>query len=308
MMRHISDENLARYLEGDLRPRRAAKVGSHLAGCSGCQARAAALKGVPNLLASVQYPPIPARLSSQIERALAAESSARVASTPASEAGRLDLPARARPARQAWRMPWLNSQAGLRTVAAVGAAVIVAGGGYALVSHAGPSASPAGTSISGPPAAPAKVQNGPSVHYRHAGHTDSIKTVKSGTNYVSATLAGQAERVLAVQRKSTSVPSGGNAAGSYSTFAAPNSRPGQASSPSASAAATARAARLQGCVDRIAAGRSVLLVDAAKYEGSAATIIMVSSGASGRAEVYAVGPGCSASASNILAQQSLSRL
>jgi hypothetical protein len=303
MMRHISDDNLARYLEGDLRPRRAAKVGSHLAGCGGCQARAAALKAVPNLLASVQYPPIPARLSSQIDRALAAESSARVASAPASEAGRRDLPARARPSFQGWRMPWLNSPAGLRTMAAVGAAVIIAGGGYALISHAGPSSSPSSTSLSGPPTAPAhtKVQNGPSVDYRHAGHTDSIKTVKSATNFMSATLAEQAQIVLTTQRKSTVSPSASRASGSYSTFGAP------ATQGSANASAAPRTAKLQGCVDRIAAGRSVLLVDAAKYEGSAATIIMVSSGASGRAEVYAVGPSCSASASNILAQQSLQR-
>ncbi len=301
MMRHLSDDNLARYLEGDLRPRRAAKVGSHLAGCPGCQDRAAALKAVPRLLASVQYPPIPERLSSRIDTALAAESSARVASTPASEAGRLDLPAKARPSRQGWRMPRLSSPAGLRVAAAVGAAVIIAGGGYALVSHAGPGASPSSTSLSGPPTASAhtKVQNGPSVHYRHAGRTNSIKTVKSNTNFMPTSLASQAENVLAAQRSTTVAPGAvqinGSSFGGASSPAAPN------------ASAAARTAKLQGCVNRIAAGRSVLLVDAAKYEGSTATIIMVSSGPSGRAQVYAVGPSCSSSTSDILAQQSLSR-
>ncbi len=298
MMRHISDDDLARYLQGDLRPRRAANVGSHLAGCSGCQDRVAALKAVPNLLASVQYPPIPARLSSQIDRALAAESSARVASTPASEAGRRDLPARAGPRRQGWRMPWLNSPAGLRTVAAVGAAVIIAGGGYALVSHAGRSASaPASTSLSGPATFGVNVQIGPSVNYRHAGRTNSIKTVKSGTNFTSATLARQAELVLTAQRKSTTAPGPAQINGLNGAY-------GSASSPAIRNPSAGATAKLQGCVNRIAAGRTVLLVDAAKYQGSTATIIMVSSGSAGRV-VYAVGPSCSASVSNILARQSL---
>ncbi len=300
-MRHFTDDEFARYTEGGLRPRRAAKVGSHLAGCSDCQDRVAALKGVPRLLASVPYPPIPERLSNRIDMALAAESSARVAGQPASESGRRDLPARARHGRPYRRLPWLSSPLVLRTGAAVAAAVVIAGGGYAIVSHTGSGSSATSESLSVPPTAPARrtVVNGPSVSYRYAGRKDSIKSLRSGTDYKPATLASQAEVVLAAQRKSASAAPA-NAAGSMSMF-------GGAGQPSPATSTLSGTAKLQGCVDRIAAGRSVLLVDIAKYEGSSATIIVVSTGSSGRGEVYAVGSGCSASASDILASQSLQR-
>jgi hypothetical protein len=304
MMRHVSDDDLARYLEGDLRPRSAAKVRSHLAGCSGCQERVAALEAVPSLLASVPYPPIPDRLSSRISMALAAESSARVASQPASEAGRGDLPARAKPGRQGWRRSWHASPLALRTAAAVGAAVIVAGGGYAIVSHTGSGSSSTSESISGPPTAAAsgKVATGPSVSYRHSGHTDSIKTVKSGINYKSATLATQAGSTLAaVPKTGSAAPAHSN--GSMSTFGSSTS----ANQQFPNASVPSSTARLQGCVDRIAAGRNVLLVDVAKYQGSPATIIVVSKSGPSLAVVYAVGSGCSGARSDILAQQSLSR-
>jgi hypothetical protein len=301
-MRHFTDDDLARYIEGDLRPRRSAKIGSHLAGCSDCQGRVAALRAVPSLLASVPYPPIPERLSSRIDMALAAESSARVASQPASEAGRGDLPARAKPGRQGGWMPRLTSPLALRTGAAVAAAVVVAGGGYALVSHTGSGSGSTSSSISGPPAVPAygKVHNGPSVNYRHGGHSSSITTVKSDTNFGSATLAKQAALALAAQRSASS-NGAARTSGSSSTFGAPTS----AGQPYPNATVSPAAAKLQGCVNRVAAGRNVLLVDVAKYEGSPATIIVVRAGSSGRAEVYAAGSGCSASKSDILASQSL---
>jgi hypothetical protein len=302
-MRHFTDDDLARYIEGDLRPRRSAKIGSHLAGCSDCQGRVAALRAVPSLLASVPYPPIPERLSSRIDMALAAESSARVAGQPASEAGRRDLPGRAKPGRQggAW-MPRLTSPLALRTGAAVAAAVVVAGGGYALVSHTGSGSGPTSSSISSPPAVPAygKVHNGPSVNYRHGGHNDSITSVKSATDFRSATLAKQAALALAAQGSAGS-KGAARTSGSSSTFGAPTS----AGQPYPNASVSPGAAKLQGCVDRVAAGRSVLLVDVAKYEGSPATIIVVRTSSSGRAEVYAAGSGCSASKSDILATQSL---
>jgi hypothetical protein len=300
MMRHLSDDDLARYTEGDLRPRRAAKVGSHLAVCDGCQDRATALRAVPNLLASVQFPAIPAHLSHRIEMALAAESSSRVAREPASEAGRRDLPARARRGRHGRRMPVLNSPLALRTVAGVGAALVVAGGGYEIAAHVGQGGASSSSSISTPPAS-ASVQAGASVSYRHAGHTDSIKTVRSGTNFKPATLTSQAALVLAAQRKSASSRAS-HATGSPNTVGGGSSsstmQPLNTTAPSVS--------RLQGCVDRIAAGRNVLLVDIATYQRTPATIIMVGTGG-GRAEVYAVGSSCSSRTSDILAQQGLVR-
>jgi hypothetical protein len=295
MMRHLSDDDLARYAEDDLKPRKAAKVRSHLADCSSCQGRLASLEAMPNLLASVQFPPIPERLSTRISMALAAESSARVAGTPASEGDRRELPARSRRGggRHAPRAPWFTTPLALRTGAAVAAAVVIAGGGYELASHSGPSSS-TNSSISGPPASPA--QAGPNLSYRHSGHTDSIKAVKSGTDYKSTTLARQAALVVAAQQNSASPGSvRGNA--SMSTLGSSTAVPTSGPAPSTG--------KLQGCVDRIAGGKNVLLVDIAKYLGRSATIIVV--GTSARAEVYAVGPSCSSSASDILARQSLHR-
>src|SRR5580658_2252266 len=129
MSRHASTEDLARYTGGDLKPRKAARIASHLAGCSTCQERVHALESVPSMLASVHYPPIPANLSSRIEMAIAGESAARVAREPASEAGRRDLPVRGGPARRRRHVPGWPSSVALRTLAATGAAVIVAAGG-----------------------------------------------------------------------------------------------------------------------------------------------------------------------------------
>lgn len=293
MMSHLSDDDLASYIEGDLRPRKAAKVRSHLAGCTSCEGRVAALEAVPNLLASVHYRPIPERLSSRIEMALAAESSARVASTPASEAGRREIPDRAKLGRHGRRAPRFTSPLALRTGAAVAAAVVIAGGSYALVSHTGSGSSPTSSSISGPPASSA--QAGPSVSYRHGGHQASIKTVKSGTNYKSSTLASQAGRTIAVQRAAS--PGALHANGSMSTLGT------SAAAPASRSSVPSSTSKLQGCVDRISGGKSVLLVDIARYMGHPATIIVV--GTSHQAEVYAVGSSCSSSVSDILAKQGL---
>jgi hypothetical protein len=63
--------------------------------------------------------------------------------------------------------------------------------------------------------------------------------------------------------------------------------------------------QLTGCVSNIAAGRNVLLVDIARYGGTPATIIVVGSAPSGPGVIYAVGPACSATATDVLAQQNL---
>jgi hypothetical protein len=303
MSRHFSDETLADYAGDALKPRKTARVSSHLSGCTTCQGRLAALKAVPNLLASVRYPPIPERLSSRIEMALASESSARLASEPQTEAGRRDLPARARSERRGWRMPVFRSPLVLRTVAATGAAVIVAGGGYEIVAHSssGPSTSSGNAGISAPASHSSasgnavgnagRVTVGPAVTYHHNGHAATIKPVHSSTNFLAATLPQQASATITAQDKaksSTAVPSA-------------TGQPANSSNTSSQSQAG-----LQACVNRIAAGRTVLLVDIARYEGKSATIIVTAQTAR-RAEVYAVGSGCSASSSDILAQQSLQR-
>jgi hypothetical protein len=293
MIRHVSDDDLARYAEGDLRPRKASRVASHLDGCPYCSERVGEFQALPNMLASVSFPPIPAHLSSRIEMALAGESAARLAGEPSAEAGRRDLPARARPtARRGWQFPGLTSPVALRTLAATGAAVLVAGGGYEIFSHVGGGSSGPSESIVTPAAAPKTTQlrAGPNVTYHHSGHSNSIDSVQSGLNFRSSTLVPQVEAALAAQqqRHASNTPDLG------ATFSA-----GQANSGSAAVPAQA----LRGCVNRIAAGRKVLLVDIARYQGKPATIIVIQPDGSHQAEIYVVGTACSASGSDIVAQR-----
>ncbi len=58
---------------------------------------------------------------------------------------------------------------------------------------------------------------------------------------------------------------------------------------------------LTSCVDKLAAGETVLLVELAKFDGKPATIIVVAaSKPAGSADVWAVSPSCSAGNTHVL--------
>jgi hypothetical protein len=86
--RHVSAEVLARYQEGDLRARRAARVAAHLSACSRCARTGSELTAVPGLLAGIGRPAMPADVAERLTLAIAAESAARAAgdAAPAPEA------------------------------------------------------------------------------------------------------------------------------------------------------------------------------------------------------------------------------
>jgi len=63
---------------------------------------------------------------------------------------------------------------------------------------------------------------------------------------------------------------------------------------------------LAGCVNRIAAGDLVLLVDVARYRGGPATVIVTKAPADGAEQIWVVGPACSASRSDVLQHAALS--
>jgi hypothetical protein len=63
-------------------------------------------------------------------------------------------------------------------------------------------------------------------------------------------------------------------------------------------------ANLDGCVNRIAAGNLVVLVDVARYQGSPAAVIVIEAAAR-PLEVWVVGTGCSASRSDTLTHTQL---
>jgi hypothetical protein len=313
MSRHPSTEELSEYTEGVLKSRKAVKVSSHLdTGCTRCHGQIEELHQVTTFLTrtSVRFGPMPDQLLTRVETALASESEARVTSAPVSgEASRRDLPARGQQQRRrGWRrLPGFNSPlAG--SLAAVGAAVVIAGGGYEIATNLG-SAGPSATSATNAPAAHAApgvspvsgsanvagvpVRFGPEVPFQHAGHQDSIHSVQTGTNFTAATLVAEARRVLAAVRES-------NLKLSNQAITSPYASP-------ATASAIARANQLRMCVRKVAAGQNVLLVDVAKYQGKAATIIIVGTEPDGPGVIYAAGPGCSAVSTDILGKQDLPR-
>jgi hypothetical protein len=313
MSRHASLDDLASFIEGALRPRKTGRIASHLAGCSLCTGYIQDLKQVPAMLASIAYPPIPDELCSRIELAIATESVTRVTvtsdggqpvpalagtdGTVSGEASRRDLPERRhRRKRRGWRLPGLSSPLG-GSLAAVGAAVVIAGGGYAIASHL---SSPATTSSgsSGSAKAPANSTfhaqagpaNGPSVRIQEGGQVKSVPSVVTKTNFDPEHLQAQAESALDTARATRL-----------------RAAPGDVTSPLplANSAATGSSAQLSQCVSNIAAGRNVLLVDLANYQSVPATIIVIGTAPDGPGTIYAVGAKCTGSDKDILGQQPL---
>lgn len=300
MTRHVSIENLARFRGGDLRGRRARRVAAHLAGCTRCQQASAALAEVPALLAAADLPQIPAHLAARIETALATESAHRAAAAPSIRASRPGHASHRQ--RSARRSPWLVPAA--RVLAATAAVVVVGGGGYELVSHLGGASSgtSAASSATGarhsaalkPEAAPpasAAARGTPlfsPLRYRGAaGHVATIRPVRTGTDYQLAQLAGQA--AAAMSQISGTTPLGIRAGPNMTTVP------------------SAQSARLSACVSRVAAGRTVLLVDIARFGGTPATVIVTAARGAGAEQVWVVGQGCSASGSDVLAHRPLPR-
>jgi hypothetical protein len=297
---HIDTDTLAAYREGLLSRRRAARVAAHLAGCPRCAETDAQLAGVTTMLAASQVPPMPAGLADRIEAALSAEAVSRAAAQAgrrplgerAAGAARDDVPGDRRPAtvpggnhrQRPHRRSWLTPR-----VATVAAAVaVIVGGGYGVAQvfsngsttgggsstaarpEHGVGSSGAGTGVSGSRMAPS------------ASSLRQLPVVKSRTSYQPQRLQEQAKAVLARYGRAAPRPAGtGHGA-----------LPG---SPGISAT------NLAACVRRISRGHTPQLVDLATYQGRTAAVIMLPA-SQGQVRVVVVGSGCSAAASDVLAQ------
>src|SRR5450759_641022 len=273
MTRHVGAAALARFREGDLGRRRAARVGAHLTRCARCTDLSAELAGITMLLASTPSPAMPDHLAARIQDTLASEAARRLAPDPGTERARRDRPRRAAGSRPHLRLPL---PVVLGTLAAAGAIVVIGGGYLALTQHATRGTS---ASIAAGPAAPtagtdhraANLPNaglpafGPELRYAGHGGQASFVPVATGMNFVPAALTGQVMAALSQIRSSQAAPSAGTAATATPAGASP--APGRFDGVPVTA--------LEGCVSRIAAGGRVLLVDVAKYRGRPATIIVV---------------------------------
>jgi hypothetical protein len=322
MRPHVGAKTLARYRQGDLTARRDARIGAHLAGCARCRARSEDLAEVTTLLASVRPPPIPQHLAARIQAALATEAATQAAlpeKAPPGEkaaapgtgpagtgpAANGHHPGQEMPGRGRWHLPRLGPAVALRALAAAAAVVLLAGGVYELTQSGGSStsSSSAGSAAPGPEASgPARQPGpvaGPAVPYQHAGGSASITAVRSGTDYTPGNLSRQVGAQLG--RPGQSAPVVGPAA------AAPEQTHGPAAGSGGRAATFGGMAvsALAGCVNRIAAGGRVLLVDVARYQGAPATVIVTQPAAGGPEQIWVVGPGCSASRSDLLHQAEL---
>jgi hypothetical protein len=77
--RHLSSDELAELALGAFDDAEAAAVRAHMAGCARCTQLFGRLGGLPELLATIRYPPIPGRASQRIETILAVEARQRAA-------------------------------------------------------------------------------------------------------------------------------------------------------------------------------------------------------------------------------------
>ncbi len=329
MKRHATLEEVARLSAGDLRGRKAAAVGRHVAECTGCGHLADQLSGVSALLAGASFPEMPASLSNRIDTALAAEAAKRVAAEPTAEAGRRDLPTRSGARGRGWRSAprtrtgggtgWRLHGPALRVLATAGAIILIGAGGYEMASHmggspSGPAAAPTASAHAPAAARGNQVAAGPQVTYQQNGSAETIRTVSSDTNFHAATLADQAAAAVTEAKKDGIQAS--RAAGSHrlsAPAASASAGTGQLSTGAPNAANSQ--SQLAGCLSRLVpSGQVVLLVERARYEDARATII-VAVPAWARdtvppqdAQVWAVGDACSAANGDVLNHVRVARL
>jgi hypothetical protein len=313
MTRHVSAETMAGFRQGGLSPRKNSRISAHLAGCDRCRTLDEDLAGVRTLLAGAQPPPIPEHLAARIQTALATEAASRVVHAAGSENGiGTAAPGPGRPARgPGWRphlpgMPRLGSRVALGSLAAAAAVLVVIGGMYEMFGSRGTS-SPSSTAA-GPAhhaAAPSSGNgiarpaaggsaSGPVLQYRHSGHLDSVTPVTTDTDFTPGRLGTQTARAVARYgaRTTKTAPNTNSPSGVHSPAVAPAQR--------TTTFGNIPLALLQGCVNRIGAGELVVLVDVARYRGTAATVIVTEVTVIGPEQIWVVGTGCSGSRSDVL--------
>jgi hypothetical protein len=318
---HPDAEELARYQAGEIGGPRGRQLAAHIADCARCASVSDDLAAVSRVLASVPAPSMPDAVESRITAALAAEAANRQAASPAAAAaanaagaagspadGPADGPAaseqRSRRLRLVHSGKSKSHARGFRPVMVVlsaAACLVLVGFGYLLsrtgsssssapASAAAPAALPASGSARGPVAAgsaaagsgaqPSGVAPSASAQRPLQGQqVMPFLVARSSTNYTQAALGTQVRGEL--NRRSKPAGTGRQSSGSSG---------GLPPSPS-----------LIGCVERVTGNVPPKLVDRATYEGKAAYVIAVSDYA------WVVGPGCTASNTDLIASVALPR-
>jgi hypothetical protein len=317
MTRHIGAEDLARYRERDLGSRKSARIRAHLAGCPRCVGLDEDIAGVTAMLASAPAPVMPDQVTARIQAALRAEAAMPVTAAagarhetppPLAAAGQHRQSRHAAGgagSRRHWRLPELRSRLAVRALGVATAVAAVAGGAYGISQlgaavQGGASTSAGSAGLAGPlRQTPARL-NAPALHYPVAGRQVTVTPVSSGTHFVQQHLASQVAGTLRRPGLSRPASQGPDISNHPRTRSAPISSGQRRSFHGIPVSA------LQGCVMRISAGRRVQLVDVASYQGRQATVIVVAAaGGTGGSRIFVVGPGCSASDSDLITEASL---
>jgi hypothetical protein len=270
-MTHPDIDVLAEFRAGLITGRRGARITAHLAGCDRCTTLDDQLAGVSVLLASVPAPAIPDRVVQRLDTALAAEVARRDHAERAQGDGAGESPAPRRPRGNRGFRPLA-----LRVLAPAAAVILLAAGGYGL-SRAGLGSSSESTASSAGSAA--KSVSSPTPAARHAnapeaapaGITGNFVVVTGTRNLTSADLAQQVKAAL----RASPAPGAGRAA----------------------------SGQLRDCVNRLAAGRQLQLVESVRFEGRPATLVVARAGATDTAWIAALD--CSATNRHVLASTSL---
>jgi hypothetical protein len=259
---HLDGDVLAEFDAGLSTGRRSARIAAHLAGCDRCRALRDEIAGVSALLAAIPAQAMPDRVAQRLDQVLAAE----VVRRTDSERARGDSPrhhaTRGRP----------TGNRGLRLmslrVLGPATAVVLAAAGYGLSQLAGgPGPQTASSSVAAGPAraaagranAPAVLPSSEPAARPQLRSGASFTFVTSHTDFMPGTLKQQVEAALR---------------------AAP------------SAPATQPAPAVLACVRNVAGSTRPLLVESARYQGQAATIIVLRTSQGEVAKV--AGAGCSA--------------
>lgn len=163
-------------------------------------------------------------------------------------------------------------------LAAAAAAVVAVGGGAVAVRTVMDDGDSNGASVSQPPVEEPSRSHAAGVRPRpQAAGSVPYTVVHSGTKYTAADLGPQV---------SASLPR---------------------TAPTGPRALSAADDSLNGCIARVGGGKTPLLVDTAAYEGRSATVIALPGNDARHADVWVVGPGCSAADTDLIAHRQVAR-
>jgi hypothetical protein len=267
---HLDTDVLAEFDAGLTTRRRGARIAAHLAGCDRCRARRDELAAVSAVLAAIPAQAMPDLVAQRLDRVLAAEvvqrnDAERTPAVSARESATPGRPAGHRRSRLLSLRVLAPATAVVLAAAGYGLSQLSGGGGPQAASSsvaAGPAEVSSPANAAGRAAVPAVLppSSGPAARAQRMSGA-SFPYVTSHTNFMPGTLKQQAEAALRAAQAATSTQ---HAPGSVMT-----------------------------CVRAVAGNASLLLVESARYQGQAATIIVTRTN---QGEVAMVaGAGCSAS-------------